>query len=141
MDYLYPVTLEPDPDGGFVVTCPDLPEVVTQADDEAGALAGAEDAVAEALASRLAHGESVPAPSTAGGGPVAGPGPVMAAKAALADAMAGDGVTRADLAERLGVAADDVERLLNPRHNTPIERLAAALRCLGRRLTVGVDAA
>ena len=54
MRYLYPLDLEADPEGGFVVTCPDLPEVVTQGDDRTQALTAADDAVEEALAGRLA---------------------------------------------------------------------------------------
>ena len=56
----YAVRLEPAKDGGYVVTCRDLPEVVTQGDDLEGALAQASDAMDEAFAARIDDGEDFP---------------------------------------------------------------------------------
>jgi antitoxin HicB len=56
----YTVILEPAEEGGFVVHVPALPEVVTEGDDEAEALAMAKDAIELALEERLAEGEAVP---------------------------------------------------------------------------------
>lgn len=44
----FTVILEPQPDGGFTVSVPALPEVVTEGDTEAEAMAMAEDAIAPA---------------------------------------------------------------------------------------------
>lgn len=41
-----PVVLEPQPEGGFTVTSPVLPELVTEGDSVSEALANAEDAFA-----------------------------------------------------------------------------------------------
>ena len=57
----YTVILEPTEEGGFVVHVPALPEVVTQGEDEAEALAMAKDAIELALEERLAEGEEIPA--------------------------------------------------------------------------------
>jgi antitoxin HicB len=57
----YTVILEPAEEGGFVVHVPALPEVVTQGEDEAEALAMAKDAIELALEERLAEGEAIPA--------------------------------------------------------------------------------
>jgi antitoxin HicB len=57
----YTVILEPAEEGGFVVHVPALPEVVTQGEDEAEALAMAKDAIELALEERLAEGEEIPA--------------------------------------------------------------------------------
>jgi predicted RNase H-like HicB family nuclease len=46
----YAVRLEPAKEGGYVVTCRDLSEVVTQGDDLEEALAQASDAMDEAFA-------------------------------------------------------------------------------------------
>jgi antitoxin HicB len=54
----YTVILEPAEEGGFVVHVPALPEVVTQGEDEAEALAMAKDAIELALEERLAEGAS-----------------------------------------------------------------------------------
>ncbi|HEY1435886.1 MAG TPA: type II toxin-antitoxin system HicB family antitoxin [Casimicrobiaceae bacterium] len=56
----YAVRLEPAKEGGYVVTCRDLPEVVTQGDDFEEALAQASDALDEAFAARIDDGEDFP---------------------------------------------------------------------------------
>ena len=47
----FTVILEPQPEGGFTVSAPPLPEVVTEGDSEAEALRMAEDAILAILAS------------------------------------------------------------------------------------------
>ena len=61
----YPVVLEPQPEGGFTVTVPALPEVVTEGDTEVEALAMARDAIELAIEVRIEHGEEVPGPLSA----------------------------------------------------------------------------
>ena len=41
-----PLDLAPQPEGGFTVTSPALPELVTEGDTEAGAIQNARDAIA-----------------------------------------------------------------------------------------------
>jgi len=60
----YTVILEPAEVGGFVVHVPALPEVVTQGENEAVALAMAKDAIELALEERLAEGEKIPVERT-----------------------------------------------------------------------------
>ena len=60
----YTAILEPAEEGGFVVHVPALPEVVTQGEDEAEALAMAKDAIELALEERLAEGEEIPTERT-----------------------------------------------------------------------------
>jgi antitoxin HicB len=60
----YTVVLEPQPDGGFTVTVPALPEVVTEGDSEEEALRMAEDAIRLALEYRKDHGLDIPKDST-----------------------------------------------------------------------------
>ena len=56
----YTVILEPAEEGGFVVHVPALPEVVTEGDTEAEALAMAKEAIELALEERIAEGEEIP---------------------------------------------------------------------------------
>jgi antitoxin HicB len=60
----FAVVLEPQPEGGFTVTVPALPEVVTEGDTEAEALAMAEDAIRLVLEDMIARGEPIPVPPT-----------------------------------------------------------------------------
>lgn len=59
----YPVHLEPAEEGGFVVTFPDVPEAITQGEDEADALLRAVDALETALEFYVDEGEDLPRPS------------------------------------------------------------------------------
>jgi len=44
--YKLPLVLEPQPEGGYVVTCPLLPELITEGDTVQEALQNANDALA-----------------------------------------------------------------------------------------------
>ncbi|HQV93151.1 MAG TPA: type II toxin-antitoxin system HicB family antitoxin [Anaerolineales bacterium] len=44
--YKLPLVLEPQPEGGYVVTCPLLPELITEGEDVQDALQNANDALA-----------------------------------------------------------------------------------------------
>ncbi|HEY5048687.1 MAG TPA: type II toxin-antitoxin system HicB family antitoxin [Rhizomicrobium sp.] len=58
--YNFSIVLEPQQNGGFTVLVPALPEVVTEGDTEAEALANAEEAIRAVLAYRRDHGISIP---------------------------------------------------------------------------------
>lgn len=58
----YAVRLTED-DGGYVVTCRDLPEAITQGDTVDEALSQASDCLEEAIAGRIDDDRHVPAPS------------------------------------------------------------------------------
>ena len=59
-EYNFTVLYEPAEEGGYVVTCPALPAVVTQGDTLEEARAMAADAIHLVLQSLLDHGEPVP---------------------------------------------------------------------------------
>jgi antitoxin HicB len=66
--YTYVATLTPASEfaadeAGFVVTFADLPEAITQGEDETDALAQAADALEEAVAGRMKRGEVLPTPT------------------------------------------------------------------------------
>jgi antitoxin HicB len=56
----FTVVLEPQPEGGFTVSVPALPEVVTEGDTEAEALQMAEEAIRAVLEYRKDHGIPIP---------------------------------------------------------------------------------
>jgi antitoxin HicB len=58
--YSYAIVLEPDKDGGFVVHVPAFPEICTEGDTEAEAMAMAKDAIELVIASRKERGEDIP---------------------------------------------------------------------------------
>ena len=56
----YTVILEPAEEGGYLVRVPALPEIVTEGDSVAEALAKAKDAIKLVLESRRERGELIP---------------------------------------------------------------------------------
>jgi predicted RNase H-like HicB family nuclease len=63
LERLYPVTLRPQSEGGFVAEVEDLPGCITQGETAAEALANADDARRLWLAAARAHGDPIPPPS------------------------------------------------------------------------------
>ncbi|KAB2874279.1 MAG: type II toxin-antitoxin system HicB family antitoxin [Bauldia sp.] len=63
VDYDFSVILEPQPDGGFTVLVPALPEVVTEGDSEEEALANAAEAIRAIVEYRRDNGIDIPADS------------------------------------------------------------------------------
>ncbi len=142
MHYIYPCVLTPEEEGGFSVFFPDVPAALTCGDNQAEALEMAEDALVVALSAYASNCEDIPVPSAAGLGQqmVAVP-PLLAAKLALYTAMRIQGVTKVELAAKLGMGASYVCKLCNPNHRSHIGSVEAALRALGRSLVIGDRAA
>jgi antitoxin HicB len=140
--YDYPVTLTPDPDGGFVVTFPDVPEAITQGDTREEALAHARDALETALVFYLDDRRPVPAPSAPDGRRCVAPEALVCAKLALHEALRAQAMTKADLGRRLGWHPPQVDRVLDIAHASKLDQVETALAALGRELVIGVrDAA
>lgn len=135
----YAVRLQPAKEGGFVVTCRDLPEVVTQGDDVEDALAHASDAMDEAFAARIDDGDEFPKPSAVRKGEhVVVPSSDLSAKAALYVAMKEAAVSKSGLARTLQLDEKEVRRLLDPHHPSKLPRMEEALRALGKRFVLSV---
>ena len=103
MQYTYPVLLSEDrDDGGYVVTCRDIPEVITQGDTFNEALEYAADALDVALCGRIDQGGDIPAPTAKKAGEHLVSVPVITAlKAAAFARFQQSGRTRVDIAAEL----------------------------------------
>jgi antitoxin HicB len=134
----YPILLTPDDNGTLLVTCPDLLEVTTFGEDEADALQRACEAIEEALAARIAHREDILAPSAADGRRTAALPALTAAKVELYRTARAQGMTKAELARRLGCHGPQVDRIFDLRHTSKIEQIDRAFRVMGKRLDVSV---
>lgn len=135
----YPVILEPQPEGGFVVTFPDVPEAITQGEDEDEALLYAVDALETALSFYVEARRPLPGASRPEGAQkTVRPSALEAAKLGVYQAMVEQGVKKAELARRLGWHMPQVDRLFDLRHASRLDQLEAAARALGRRLEVRV---
>lgn len=134
----YPVHLEPAEEGGFVVTFPDIPEAITEGDDETEALVWALDAIETMLESYMDDKQRIPYPSPANGRPVVVLPVVVAGKVILHNTLLDAGKRKADLARLLNLSPTVVDRLLSLRHKSRIEQIETALAVFGKKLVVDV---
>ena len=138
--YAYRALFEPgDRRNTIVVTFPDVPEVVTQGRSETDARAMAEEALGLVLLTYLERGKALPKPRARSRGLVdIAVAPDVAAKLAVIEAFGAAGITKTELAHRIGKNEKEVRRILDPKQATKLPALTAALRALGKRLVVGV---
>jgi antitoxin HicB len=127
----YAVTLAPDDNNTWLVTCDVLPEVTTYGDTQQEALGNASLAIEEALAARMAEQRELPLPEQKGGAFLVRLSVQAALKIALYRAMRREGVSKAELARRLAAHGPQVDRLLDMRHKSRLEAMESALHHLG----------
>ena len=139
--YSYPIDLHSEREGGYSVTFPDFDEAFTDGDTFAEAVAESADCLEEALAGRITRREEIPTPSPARGRPTAVPGAILAAKAALYEALREERLSNSAFAVAMGIQESEVRRMLDPRHATKIGRLEEALARFKKRLVVTVEEA
>jgi len=131
--FTFPITLTPDEvDGGFIVTCRDLPEAITQGESIPECLEEAEGALEAALNSRMYRNAVIPDPSSSLAGEHLVSVPLdTAVKAALYLAMREQGVSKSELARRLHIDEKEARRIVNPSHGTRTATMDKALRAVG----------
>lgn len=141
--YQYLAMQEADPEGGYQITFPDVPEAITGGADEAEARANAAEALGLALRGILQEGRPLPRPAAKGRGlvPIA-VDPDTAFKLAAIDAFKASGISKSELARRIGRGETEARRILDPDHPTGLPLMKAALAALGKTAVVSVmDAA
>ena len=140
--FQFPVLLTDAEEGGYVVTCRDLPQLVTQGENVQDALEQASDAMDEVFATYLIEGLDFPEPSKARRREhLVSPPAETVAKAALYVAMRQAGISKTQLARRLGVDEKEVRRLLDPHYGSKLPRISKAIGLLGQRLVISIESA
>ena len=137
MQYVYPCDIDGnETDGdGFTAIFPDVDGAITGGFTFREALINAEDCLVVSLASCVDCHELLPTPSPfREGQELLTVQPVIAAQLDLYTAMREQGISRSDLAERLGVSSDAVDKLLSLDYRTPIAEVIKALRAIGCQL-------
>ena len=131
----YPIQLEAAEEGGYVVTFPDVPEAITQGENEAEALMHAIDALETALSFYTDAGSDLPQPSAPSRGQnTVRPSLLAGIKLAIYQTMRDQGVRKSELARRLGWHMPQVDRLLDINHASRLDQAEAALSALGKRV-------
>lgn len=134
MRYVYPCNIEGnETDGdGFTAIFPDVNGAITGGFTFKEALINAEDCLVVSLSACVDCYEELPAPSSyQEGQELLTVQPVIAAQLDLYTAMREQGISRSDLARRLDIDGDDVDRLLSLDYRTPITQVLQALRAVG----------
>ena len=140
--YTYPAHFEPGDEAGIVVTFRDLPEAITQGDDAADARFMAGEVLGLTLLHYLSINKPLPDASKAKPGETLVTADAeLVAKLAVIEAFRDAGLSKIELAARLGKDEREVRRILDPDHATKMPALVAALAALGRRFVLGVEAA
>lgn len=143
MEYIFGARIEADPDGGFLVTFPDVPEAISGGDTEARARTNAAEALGLALRGIASLGRPLPRPKAQGSDLFSvAIAPDTALKLAVIEAFTQSGMSKRELARRLGRIETEARRILDPDHATKLPLLQAALAALGKEIVVSVrDAA
>jgi antitoxin HicB len=133
----FPVKLSKEPEGGYTVTFPDIPEAITCGESIEDALYHAKDVLESAMDFYLDDKRPVPAPSKPKRGQHTVELPAsVAAKVLLLNEMSGQKVRPAQLARRLKITPQEVTRLIDVHHATKIDGIAVALKALGKTLEI-----
>lgn len=139
--YQYPLELHTEPTGVWL-SCPDIPEMNASGDTLAEAFAEALNGFDSALSLYVEQRRKIPSASAPRDPAMVLHLPALTvAKIMLWNAMLEEGVSRAELARRLGISRQVADRLLDFLHSSKIEQVERALGVLGRRLSLIVEAA
>lgn len=133
----YPVKLTHQAVGNYAVRFPDIPEALTLGDTVEEALRHAVDALESALDFYFEQGRIIPMPSAPKRGQHLVELPASSSvKVILFNELLAQKVRPAELARRLSIPRQHVQRLLDLRHPTKLDNIAAALKVLGKTLDI-----
>jgi antitoxin HicB len=133
----YPVNFDNQPDG-ILISFPDIPEALSSAETSEEARAMAYDALISALEFYFEAYQQIPSPSGSATGNFVELPPALTAKVMLLNTLAKSQVSYAELARRLGKKPQEVQRMIDLRHATKIDTIAAALETLGYQLQLSL---
>ena len=134
----YRVKLSKDTNRTILVDVPAVPEAHTFGDDRADALRRAPDAIESAFSIYIEDRRPIPLPDYAGRGAFVALPALAEAKVGLYNAMLTAGITKTELARKMGSSRQQVDRLLDICHASRIEQIECALRALGKTLSVEI---
>lgn len=135
----YPVTLTPEPEGGFTVTFADIPEAISYGATQEEALDMGLDALVTAMDFYFEDRRSVPLPSKAKKDQATLKLPESVwLKVLLLNEVCAQNVRPIDLANRMGAKRQEVNRLLNLHHATKVDTIARAFEALGKSLRFSI---
>lgn len=135
---LYPAIFTKEVNG-YSVIFRDIPEAITCGDDWEDAMFMAKDALITALDFYFEDQRTVPPPSSAQADDVLIELPAsLYAKVLLLNEMVKQKISNVELARRIDVRPQEMQRITNLNHPTKIDTIAKSLSALGKQLILEV---
>lgn len=136
---LYPAKFDKEENGLYAVSFRDIPEALTCGNNYEHAMEMAKDALLTSIDFYFEDHRKVPMPSEALPDEVlVDLPPSVFAKILLLNEMIEQGISNVELARRIAVKPQEVQRITNLGHNTKIDTISKALTSLGRNLQLSV---
>lgn len=126
----YAAVLAPQPEGGFSVTFPDIPEAITEGDDRGEALFNATEVLTLCLEQRIEDGDEIP------GADWIEPEAGVQVALLMRQTRLAQGKTLADIARSLNTSWSAAQRLERPKGNHTLRQMERAAAALGKRLVI-----
>jgi antitoxin HicB len=134
----YRVKLEND-EGTVLVTSPDFPELITFGETREEALGHAVGAFREAIAGRIHYKEAIPQPSRVRASDDFITLPLQTEmKIRMYESMLESGIKKSQLARKMKLHRQEIERLLDFEHATSLNKIESAFAAMGKRLHIEV---
>lgn len=138
--FRFPAQVEPNGDGGFIASFKDVPEALTEAATMEELKVNALDALITAIDFYVEDQRPFPNPSKANPEDlIIELPPSVVAKIFLLNAMVETKTRPVDLAKKLGISRQEVNRITDLHHTTKIDTIARALYALNRQLNISVS--
>ena len=135
----YPAKLVKEDNGCYTVYFRDIPEALTCGDNLEDAKDMAKDALITAMDFYFEDNRIVPLPTRAERDEVLIELPdSVFAKVLLLNEIVAQNITLAELARRMLVKPQEVQRIVNLAHSTKIDTISKALSSLGRNLVITI---
>ena len=135
VNFSYPVSVQSNNEGGFIATFPDVPEANTEAWDLDELKTNAQDALITAIDFYIEDHRQFPSPSKGRNGDMVIDLPASVdIKILLLNLMVSHNVRPVDLARKMRVKPQKINRIIDVRHATKIDTIQKAIKALGRDL-------
>lgn len=135
----FPYNIHTEPGAIWVIKLPDFPQSYLSTPRANDPVEGAEGLLVSAIQGAISARKPIPEHETAPNDRALGVSALVAMKIRLSNCMLGLGVTKGELARRIGADQTRVDRILDPTHNSQIETMELAFSALGIRVNFAED--
>jgi len=135
----YQAIFEPQEEGGFTVTFPDIPEAITEGNSREEALFNATEVLGLCLDVRMENNETLPNPTEIKGGEWITPEASIQVAVALKQIRESQGKTLSDMARLMNTSWAAAQRLEHPKANPTLKQLDRAAAAIGKRLVLSFE--